>query len=32
MKKILNEVFDWGLILFFTSIIIYGVGMLIGLF
>jgi hypothetical protein len=31
LLKILNDVFDWGSILLFTAIVVYGIGMVLGI-
>jgi hypothetical protein len=30
--KILSEIFDWFVLLFFTGIVIYGIGVALGVF
>ena len=31
MKKVLNDIFDWLVMLFFTVIVVYGVGVMLGI-
>jgi len=31
MKKVLNDIFDWLVMLFFTAIVVYGVGVMLGI-